>query len=93
MHDGAARFWPASSGRSAPLYAEVRMVDGDGNDMAPGQVENPAFGGQAVTKADWGEPKLTHEAIGDSSSDADDLMQPRGDIRDFQHTHRISEAV
>jgi hypothetical protein len=84
MDDGAARFRPASSGRSAPLYAET--VDGDGNDMAPGQVENPVFRGQAVTKADSGKPKVTHEAIRESCSDADDLMQPRGTIGDFQHT-------
>jgi hypothetical protein len=69
------------------------MVDGDGNDMPPGQVRNPVFCGEVVTKADRGKPKVTREAIRDSYSDADDLMQPCANIGDFQQTHRISEAV
>jgi acyl-CoA synthetase (AMP-forming)/AMP-acid ligase II len=63
----------ASSGYIAQPFVEARMVDADGNDTAPGQVEELVFRGEAITKG--GQPKATGEAIRGGCLHTGDLMQ------------------
>jgi long-chain acyl-CoA synthetase len=44
---------------------EMRLVDGDGNDVPPGEVGEIAIRGHNVMKGYWGKPEATAEAIPD----------------------------
>ncbi len=44
---------------------EMRLVDGDGNDVPPGEVGEIAIRGYNVMKGYWGKPEATAEAIPD----------------------------
>ncbi|MEK9708095.1 MAG: AMP-binding protein, partial [Alphaproteobacteria bacterium] len=55
---------PGVSGRLVPGYA-ARIVDDDGNDVAPGETGNLMIRGDSVTSRYWNQPERTADAIRD----------------------------
>lgn len=56
---------PSASGRSAIANTEVRIVDLDGNDVAPGGVGEMIMRGETMMKGYWGNPEATAETVRD----------------------------
>ncbi|MDA8262942.1 MAG: long-chain fatty acid--CoA ligase [Actinomycetota bacterium] len=56
---------PEASGRSAIPNTEVRIVDRNGNDVAPGETGEMIMRGETMMKRYWGKPEATAETVRD----------------------------
>ena len=54
---------PSASGRSAVPNTEVRIIDLEGNDVAPGAVGEMIMRGETMMKGYWGKPEATAETV------------------------------
>lgn len=54
---------PDTSGRQAFLFLEVRIVDADENDVAPGEVGEMVLRGETIMKEYWNNPEATAAAF------------------------------
>jgi acyl-CoA synthetase (AMP-forming)/AMP-acid ligase II len=54
---------PDSSGHQAAPFTEVRVVDADDRDVAPGEVGEMLLRGESVMKEYWGKPEETAQAL------------------------------
>ncbi|PRY49547.1 fatty-acyl-CoA synthase [Knoellia remsis] len=64
---------PSASGRSAVPNTEVRIVDIEGNDVAPGGVGEMIMRGETMMKGYWGKPDATAETVRDGWVHTGDL--------------------
>ena len=64
---------PSASGRSAVPNTEVRIVDIEGNDVAPGGVGEMIMRGETMMKGYWGRPEATAETVRDGWVHTGDL--------------------
>ncbi len=56
---------PEASGRSAIPNTEVRIVDGKGNDVTPGETGEMIMRGETMMKRYWRKPEATAETVRD----------------------------
>lgn len=56
---------PDTSGRQAFLFTEVRIVDDEGADVAPGEVGEMLLRGELIMKRYWNKPEATAAAFTD----------------------------
>jgi len=66
---------PDASGAQATMFAEVRIVDEDGNDVAPGEVGEMILRGDCVMKEYWNKPEETAATIRDGWLHTGDLTK------------------
>jgi len=66
---------PDASGRQATMFAEVRIVDEDGNDVAAGEVGEMILRGDCVMKGYWNKPEETAATIRDGLLHTGDLTK------------------
>jgi acyl-CoA synthetase (AMP-forming)/AMP-acid ligase II len=64
---------PSASGRSAIANTEVRIVDLDGKDAAPGGVGEMIMRGETMMKGYWGQPEATAQTVRDGWVHTGDL--------------------
>ena len=64
---------PSASGRSAIANTEVRIVDPDGHDVAPGGVGEMIMRGETMMKGYWHNPQATAETVRDGWVHTGDL--------------------
>jgi len=64
---------PSASGRSAVPNTEVRIIDLEGNDVAPGAVGEMIMRGETMMKGYWGKPEATAETVRDGWVHTGDL--------------------
>ncbi|AXG14384.1 class I adenylate-forming enzyme family protein [Intrasporangium calvum] len=64
---------PSASGRSAVPNTEVRIIDLEGNDVAPGAVGEMIMRGETMMKGYWGKPEVTAETVRDGWVHTGDL--------------------
>lgn len=64
---------PSASGRSALANTEVRVVDLDGDDVAPGGVGEMIMRGETMMKGYWGNPEATADTVRDGWVHTGDL--------------------
>ncbi|MDN5893213.1 MAG: AMP-binding protein [Nocardioides sp.] len=66
---------PSASGRQATMFCEVRVVDLDGNDVAPGEVGEMILRGSTIMKGYWNKPEETASTIVDGWLHTGDLTR------------------
>ncbi|TWP34115.1 class I adenylate-forming enzyme family protein [Leekyejoonella antrihumi] len=70
---------PDASGRQATMFAEVRVVDPVGNDVANGEVGEMLLRGEGVMKGYWNKPEETAATIRDGWLHTGDLTKVDAD--------------
>ncbi len=65
---------PASAGRSV-LFVELRVVDGEGDDVAPGELGELVFRSPQLCRGYWDKPEETAEAFRDGWFHSGDLVR------------------
>ncbi|MCJ0907289.1 class I adenylate-forming enzyme family protein [Rhodococcus sp. ARC_M6] len=66
---------PEASGRQALITMEVRIVDPEGNDVAPGEVGEMILRGVTMMKEYWNKPEATAETLVDGWIHTGDLTR------------------
>ncbi|WDZ88568.1 acyl-CoA synthetase [Nocardiopsis sp. HUAS JQ3] len=82
---------PASAGRSA-LFVELRVVDGDGRDVAPGELGEVVYRSPQLCRGYWDKPEETREAFRDGWFHSGDLV--RADAEGYiEVVDRIKDVI
>ncbi|WP_206474093.1 class I adenylate-forming enzyme family protein [Dietzia sp. KRD202] len=66
---------PDASGRQAMIMTECRVVDADGNEVAPGEVGELLLRGETLMKGYWNKPEATADTIRDGWLHTGDLVR------------------